>query len=458
MAAIQMTRAQWMVACGTTPPPDWSTFMYNLLFRYDVLDTASSTAGHVKKETNTRAFERSLPHTDGHVRTLQSFQLPLIRLMVGGVSTEQGIVAGVALTGRGLKMTPTMETLGGGEQRMDFLLENISIPYNTDTYITIAETVVNSGNYNFNINPTHLGKIKLADPTSTYDFIGNLFGATPSLKLTGLNEINVNTLVSNSISWTHGVGGLQADVVLDGTSLVIGGGGLSLNNPTTYVMTTGDQNIAGIKNFTTTPVCANIPAGVTELTNKLYVDTADLLAAHLAHNETIAGNWTFTNNVIVPLVPVLTTHATSKQYVDNLVTTYISAIQDTGWVTMDNAWCLASNTGVPPGTYFPLLAAPPAGYYIDIVTVLGYMKYGGVTFTLAGADLVEIQYTNGTIAATFPHTFAEAAADMHMEGNRATYLTKILNNGLQVRTTTSDMAAGTGEMHFRVFYRHILPA
>lgn len=310
----QMTRAQIMTQCSLTNPMDWSTFMYNLIFKYDPLDSASTTVhGYTMVEGDLRAAGRSIIHTDNIARAVAAWQLPLVRLMVGGVDTCQGIVAGVPLIGRGLKVTPILTTLITGEKRGEWLLENISIPYNTDTYITAVETIANSGNYNFNLTPAHLGKIKLS-LGDTYDYLTAKIDA--SLKVVA-NILSVNYADSTSVVWTLGAT-LTGAVKLDGTSLVIGAGGLSLNNPTTYIMTTGAQNIAGIKNFTTTPVCGNVPAGNTELTNKLYVDTQDALRVPIAGNMTINGIKTFSAFPLTPnAAPVANYEVANKKYVDD---------------------------------------------------------------------------------------------------------------------------------------------
>ena len=89
---------------------------------------------------------------------------------------------------------------------------------------------------------------------------------------------------------------------------------------------TGNETIAGVKTFSSSPI---VPAPTTDTqastkkyvddkdgARKTYVDGLDVLAVHLAGTETITGVKTFNASPVVP-TPTTDTQASTKKYVDD---------------------------------------------------------------------------------------------------------------------------------------------
>ena len=91
---------------------------------------------------------------------------------------------------------------------------------------------------------------------------------------------------------------------------------INANKPNTVdvVLDTGNQTVAGIKTFNSSPI---IPAPTSDLqaSTKKYVDDKDALDVKLSGNQTIAGIKTFSSSPIIP-TPTTSTQATTKAYVD----------------------------------------------------------------------------------------------------------------------------------------------
>ncbi len=92
---------------------------------------------------------------------------------------------------------------------------------------------------------------------------------------------------------------------------------------TAVVKLTGNQTIAGIKTFSSSPVVPT-PSNGTDASNKTYVDTgvssraADSAVVHNTGNETVGGVKTFSSSPIVP-TPTSGTDAVNKTYADGLI-------------------------------------------------------------------------------------------------------------------------------------------
>lgn len=319
---------------GANPRVTWGEFVGNLPVKGEVTDTASLTIpGHIKKETDVRSIARSTAHSDLHSRAVLSWQLPLVEVMVGGVSTEMSTVDGTATAGRGLSVTAIHNTPSAGYERLNFRLENTMVLSNVDGSITATETPALSGNYVISCPTAWAHKLKLT-AGGTADYLGNKL--MNSLYVSG-DTLGVQFIDSTSINLSVGGTGLTADVILDGATLQIGASGLSLTSPATYLRTTGDFAVAGLLTLTQLPVCAAVPAANTELVNKLYVDTLDAANVKLTGNQTVAGIKAFTSFPTTPAAaPTTDYQVANKKYVDDHVAS------DTGWIDLNGFTWLTS--------------------------------------------------------------------------------------------------------------------
>jgi len=98
---------------------------------------------------------------------------------------------------------------------------------------------------------------------------------------------------------------------------------------------TGNETVAGIKTFSSSPI---VPAPTTDLqvSTKKYVDDLAALKVALTGDETIAGVKTFSSSPIVP-TPTTDMQASTKKYPDDLValtlTDYSATSTVTGWAS-----------------------------------------------------------------------------------------------------------------------------
>ena len=90
----------------------------------------------------------------------------------------------------------------------------------------------------------------------------------------------------------------------------------------------GDQTVAGVKTFSSSPV---IPSPTTDMqaATKKYVDDKDATNVHLTGNETVAGVKTFSSSPIVP-TPTTDMQTSTKKYVDDTVNTHKSSADHDG--------------------------------------------------------------------------------------------------------------------------------
>src|SRR3990167_1053209 len=342
--SARYTKAAFLNVCLASTKPKWSDFLYNIPFIFDVNDTSDEAIqGLLKNETDVRAIARSAAHSDGYSRAVLAHQLPLVELMVNTVQTSIGVASGVALQGRGISATPYTRTVGSNT-RMNFVLENTMVLSNADGSMTVTETAPNTGNYVLSCPTTWAHKIKLL-VGGTADYLGLKLKDTLYVSA---DTIGVQYIDSTSINFSDSASGLTGVVILDGTTLVIGASGLSLNNPTTYVLTTGAQNIGGIKTFTSQPACALVAAGNSDLTNKLYVDTAVATKVGMTGNETVAGIKSFSSFPLTPAsAPTTSYMVANKLYVDDAITAALVASTppiDTGWLVFNQAQILLMRT------------------------------------------------------------------------------------------------------------------
>lgn len=450
------THAQLVNLCAVSSTTmRWDYFINSLVYKYDSLSWATTTQeGLVSLGTDAAAILRSVPVAGQSRKVASIHQLPLINLNVSGVETAIGTTTGVALVGRGLTCTPRTTTVSG-YTRTHFYLQNTSVPYNSDTYIDITEAVANSGNYRFNIGSAYLGRMKV-DAGATLGYLSAQIDG--SLQVVA-NQLGLRSIDSNSIDYVLDASGNHWDLRLDGTSLVVGAGGLSLNNPTTYVMTTGAQNVGGVKTFTSLPATALAPAAGSDLTNKTYVDGLDALNVHTTGAEGIAGVKTFSSFPVTPSsAPTTAYQVANKQYVDDALAAY--AINDTGWIELDNG---GGADGLPqiggaPYVLSTQIPVPAANQFIDVIECTAYNNYDAAALTLGGADLLALKYTGGTSIASWTNAFVISAADRIDTGNQTTYFTKVAGQTLELTTLAGNAIGGGGvttTISVRILYRLI---
>lgn len=99
------------------------------------------------------------------------------------------------------------------------------------------------------------------------------------------------------------------------------------------VKLTGDQTIAGIKTFSSSPVVP-VASADTQAPQKKYVDDENLKDVHLTGNQTVAGVKTFSSSPVVP-TPTTTTQASNKGYVDGVAADFVLGTLSQNSVTND---------------------------------------------------------------------------------------------------------------------------
>lgn len=90
------------------------------------------------------------------------------------------------------------------------------------------------------------------------------------------------------------------------------------------VKLTGNQTVAGVKTFSSSPIVPG-PTTDTQASTKKYVDDENLKDAHLTGDQTIAGIKTFSSSPIVP-TPTTATQASNKDYIDTVAANFVLGI------------------------------------------------------------------------------------------------------------------------------------
>lgn len=437
---------------GGRPLVTWGEFVYNLPIKGEVKDSASLTVpGHIKMESDTRSIARSVLHADLHSRAVMSWQLPLLNAVVNTVVTEVGTNDGDSVSGRGLKVTAVHKVPSAGYERLNFTIENTMALSNVDGSMTVAETAPLTGNYVLSCPTAWAHKMKLLVGGAA-DYLGNKL--MNSLYVSG-DTLGVQFIDSSSINLSVGGSGLIADVILDGATLQIAAGGLSLTTPATYIRTTGSFSLTGLLTLTQLPVCAAVPVINTELTNKLYVDTGLATKVGLTGNEVVAGIKTFSSFSITPSAPPTTDYqVANKKYVDDEIALNLGDYTDSGWIELTNGECLTSNTAIKT-----FIAAPAAGTVNIVYYCYAYAVFDTAAFAAAGADTYELHYTNlgGELIGFFAHTFLETGASVTRHINNTGYGNITTAAAIVGGTTTADLTLGgaTSRIYFRFLYKTV---
>ena len=125
-------------------------------------------------------------------------------------------------------------------------------------------------------------------------------------------------------------------------------------------------------------------------------------------------------------------------------------------VTIASADVLTLNSAPPT-----LVAAPGAGFFIQVHDVALIMDFGGIAYTDTG--VLQVRWFGGTARVATEDMdgtgFLDAAADaftfagpIDMTAVNAYPLADIANRGIQLFCTAADPAAGTGVIRAKVFY------
>lgn len=104
-------------------------------------------------------------------------------------------------------------------------------------------------------------------------------------------------------------------------------------------------------------------------------------------------------------------------------------------------------------TPMTLIAAPGAGYIIDVIDVMGYLNYGTTQFT--GANDVNIQYTNGSGAAAtgvLSHNWLNGSASAAVKAVGVA-VTPVANAAIVVAVGTANPGAGDSTVVIEISYR-----
>lgn len=102
---------------------------------------------------------------------------------------------------------------------------------------------------------------------------------------------------------------------------------------------------------------------------------------------------------------------------------------------------------------YDLVAAPGAGYVIDLISVVGFLDYGGGAID-AGTDRLEIRTETGDVVATFTNAFYESAADIVQKGLIADNPTLRVNEKLRLHCDTDDSGGvSTSKLFLYLAYR-----
>jgi hypothetical protein len=163
------------------------------------------------------------------------------------------------------------------------------------------------------------------------------------------------------------------------------------------VTLTGDQSIAGVKTFTSSPVVPLTPTTTTQAASKGYTDTGLSTKVGVSGSESISGVKTFTSSPIVP-DPTTAQQAASKAYVDANAgeggphdhnSTYVAL---TGNQTVAGVKTFSSSPVVPL-TPTTTTQAASKGYVDTAVAAAPFPATGGITI---------IEITTGVWSANAP--------------------------------------------------------
>jgi len=184
-----------------------SVIMFN-----EVSDTSKETLpGHVKKETDLRAINRSLPHADNYSRHIMAHQLPSLYAELQPFQTAEA-----ALVGRGFTITPVNSQISFINKR-DYVLENTLEIISSDNTVAVSEAV--SGIIDLTAG-TGLNVFQVmadagdASPGYLDSKVGN------SLEVTAGDVMEVVTDDTNSIHLCIGASGLYADLQINDTNTI----------------------------------------------------------------------------------------------------------------------------------------------------------------------------------------------------------------------------------------------
>lgn len=119
-------------------------------------------------------------------------------------------------------------------------------------------------------------------------------------------------------------------------------------------------------------------------------------------------------------------------------------------VTLTSAQILALFT-----TPITLIPAPPAGYFIDIISITAKVKFNSVAYT--GANALELRYTGAAgakVSADLPNTFINSAADAYIKVTQVG-VTPVAAAPVVAAVPTANPAAGNSVMGFDILYRTV---
>lgn len=142
-----------------------------------------------------------------------------------------------------------------------------------------------------------------------------LFDKAPNDMQTFNNDTHLSELEAIT-DGNAGADNIGATAVGVGTSTTVQG--ILEEQDVTAVKLIGNQTVAGIKTFSSSPIVPTATTS-TQATNKGQVDTLDGANVKLTGNQTVAGVKTFSSSPIVPLTPTTSTQAPSKGYVDTAI-------------------------------------------------------------------------------------------------------------------------------------------
>jgi hypothetical protein len=297
--------------------PSFVDLFDSILFKAEAGDTATEiNSGHARIASASNVITRSESYSDANTRFVKASHLPGIYN-----SPTADHITMAPITAKGITITPLVYSPGGITMRGDWMLSHDIQITSSDDFVTVAETPAGSGHFVITAGSSWTGQYKvLADSGGTPGYLDAVMNSNDFV-VTG-HIIGLRLQDSDSIALTSDVSGLKASIILDGTTLVETVSGLSLNNPTTYVRTTGDQAIAGIKTFSVHPQISvyAAPTILTEYTPKKYVDDLDATCVHLDGSESITGTKVFS---LFPqkggvLSPTLPEEFATKYYVDQI--------------------------------------------------------------------------------------------------------------------------------------------
>jgi hypothetical protein len=156
---------------------------------------------------------------------------------------------------------------------------------------------------------------------------------------------------------------------------------------TKKVETTGNETIAGVKTFSSSPIVPT-PTTDTQASTKKYVDDENLNDVHLTGDQTVAGVKTFSSSPIVP-APTTDLQVATKKYVDDVAIAGVADASTTTKGIVEEATQAEVDAGTAAG-------GTSARLFINPSTVSASETTSGIVEEATDAEVTAGTATGGT--------------------------------------------------------------